>query len=187
MTQKTFTFFLLIAMLYAVPGFSQTDSTASADSARKEEKRVAKIENKRPRTAALMSAIVPGLGQIYNRQYWKVPIIYAGGIALIYELINNQTQYHTYKGWLKDTTNTDPNSPYIAVYQTQEDFYHKNRDLCAVLFLGLYGLNIIDANVAAHLKEFNIDEKLSLKFKPLFYAKYNSQFVAGLTVNLVFK
>jgi len=172
-------------MLYALPCFSQTDSTASSDSARKEEKRVAKIENKRPRKAALMSTIVPGLGQVYNRQYWKVPIIYAGGIALIYLLSSNESQLKHYKH-LYDTTSAS-NASYLAVYQTQEDYYHKNRDLCAVLLLGLYGLNIIDANVSAHLREFNIDEKLSLKFKPLFYAKYNSQFVAGLTVNLVFK
>lgn len=192
MVRQLVTFFFLIGMLYTFPGFSQTDSTAAADSSAAEEKEISKIENAKPRRAALMSALLPGLGQVYNHQYWKVPIIYALGGVVTYFFISNAKNYHIEKDSVKSYNSqyllaNSGVAPTFNPYQTNEDFYHKNRDLTALLMLALYAINILDASVDAHLKEFDIDEKLSLNFKPLFYPNYNSQFVTGLTVNLVFK
>lgn len=124
-----------------------------------------------PAKAAFYSAIVPGLGQAYNKQYWKVPVVYVALGTGIYFYAENNRQYHDYRDAYKrrlagynDDKFQDLDDDRLIRAQK---FYQKNRDLSILITAGLYILNIIDANVSAHLLQFNVDENLS--FKPDLY------------------
>ncbi|MDX5420725.1 MAG: DUF5683 domain-containing protein [Hymenobacteraceae bacterium] len=139
----------------------------------------------RPARAALFSAVVPGLGQVYNKAYWKVPIIYATGAVLGYFLIDNNNKYQDFRSALIqrriDSTDRYVNSPIYGVHNpangvlttrgTQNlkysrDFYRRNRDLTIMLSILAYGLNIAEAYVHAHLREFDISDDLALRVQP---------------------
>ena len=123
-----------------------------------------------PAKAAFYSAIFPGLGQAYNKKYWKIPIVYLGlGIGL-YSYTWNQGKYHNYRDEYKRRLagTADPNHP---IYGEKSDdwvirgqkFHQRNRDLSALITAGIYIFNIIDANIDAHLMQFNVNDNLSLK------------------------
>ena len=123
-----------------------------------------------PAKAAFYSAIFPGLGQAYNKKYWKIPIVYLGlGIGL-YSYTWNQGKYHNYRDEYKRRLagTADPNHP---IYGGKSDdwvirgqkFHQRNRDLSALITAGIYIFNIIDANVDAHLMQFNVNDNLSVK------------------------
>ena len=131
----------------------------------KVKKREGKYYN--PKTAAKRSAIIPGWGQIYNDSWWKVPLLYGGfGLAIHYVYFNDEG-YHTFRGLLNEERAKDnPNQNLIRIYSRNADTWRKNRDLVVLTMVGIYGLQIIDATVDAHLKGFNVDENLSLNLKP---------------------
>jgi hypothetical protein len=120
--------------------------------------------------ATLLSAFLPGAGQIYNRRWWKVPIIYGGLGATIYLARTNQLEYLRYSNAFDQRQNsiTDEfagrlnESQLIANMRT----FQSNRDLALVFLAVVYGLNIIDANVDAHLFEFDISDDLSFRLEP---------------------
>ncbi|MDG3581354.1 MULTISPECIES: DUF5683 domain-containing protein [Galbibacter] len=132
-----------------------------------------------PAKAAFYSAILPGLGQIYNKSYWKVPIVYGAIGTGVYFYIKNTQNYNQYRdaykrrlaGFTDDEfydINNDgivPGNPDVSddALRDAQEFYQQNRDLSLLITIGLYALNIIDANVDAHLKQFNVNEQLSLK------------------------
>ncbi len=131
-----------------------------------------------PRKATIYSMILPGLGQAYNRKYWKIPIVYAGFGVCYYFISFNDKEYKAWKSAyyhsLSDPDNTEPPvndyeemyGDYPDVMKDQKDYYRRNRDL-TYIFTGLwYLLNVIDATVDAHLFTWEIDEKLSLRFEP---------------------
>lgn len=126
-----------------------------------------------PKNAAIYSAVIPGLGQAYNRKYWKVPLVYAAMGTSLYFLIQNQHQFKRYVNAYKavvdeDSTTVDEFQGRYSGDQIMPvlEYYRKNRDLSAIL-LGLsYALNIVDAFVDAHLYEFKIDDNISLKVEP---------------------
>ncbi|TNE82353.1 MAG: hypothetical protein EP332_00310 [Bacteroidetes bacterium] len=127
-----------------------------------------------PRKATMWSALIPGAGQIYNRSYWKVPILYAGFGALGYAFNFNQTEYKLYAGYYQLAVDGDPNTnpPINATDQQlrdQRNYYKKNRDLTVIGMVALYALQILDANVDAHLSSFNVNDNLSLglQYTPL--------------------
>lgn len=130
--------------------------------------------NREARKATLMSAILPGLGQIYNRKYWKVPVIYAAAGGLGYFFVVNNKQYKNYQQALTyrfdDDVSTEDAYPQYddANLVVLKKKYKKRRDLCGIGVGAVYLLNIIDANVDAHLRGFDekINEKLSLSIKP---------------------
>jgi|SRR3989344_38616 len=130
--------------------------------------------NREARKATLMSVAIPGLGQVYNRKYWKVPVIYAAAGGFGYLFIGYNKQYKDYKQALTyrfdDDTSTEDAYPQYddANLVTLKKKYKKRRDLCGIGVGAVYLLNIIDANVDAHLRGFNekINEKLSLSVKP---------------------
>lgn len=136
-------------------------------------------ELERPERAALLSAIIPGLGQAYNRSYWKIPIIYAGGAVLGYSLVTNNAYYHRYKTALlarKGGSKTDEfaTHPTLGVNQpngTQNlafyhDGYRRDRDLTIIVSVAAWGLNMAEAYVDAHLKEIDVSEDLSFRLHP---------------------
>ena len=124
-----------------------------------------------PSKAAFYSAVLPGLGQIYNKKYWKVPLVYGALGTTIYFYISNNNKYHAYRdaykrrleGFNDDEFTYLDNSRLIAA----QKFYQNNRDLSALLTGLFYILNIVDANVDAHLMQFNVNDNLTIK--PDFY------------------
>lgn len=125
-----------------------------------------------PKKAALYSAMLPGAGQFYNRQYWKIPIIYAGMAASFYFLIDNLNQYRTFRSaYLSSLDPLGSDNPLTKVYNSQQlkilqDGYRQNLDL-NVLFATLgFTLQVMDALVFAHLKNFDVSRDLSFKVRP---------------------
>ncbi len=135
-----------------------------------------------PSKAAFYSAVFPGLGQIYNKRYWKVPIVYAAIGTGVYAYTYNDDLYNRFRtafkrrqaGFTDDEfydlgTPNPPGSPPDFSNQALENAqerYQRDRDLWLLVTIGMYVLNIVDANVDAHLKQFNVDDDLSLDFKP---------------------
>ena len=142
-----------------------------------------------PRKATIYSAIVPGLGQIYNKKYWKVPLIYIGFGAIGYFINWNNENYQLFKTGYTHLTDTNPDTQdYLKIEAVrrnnynldnptefnnlktallkQQDYYRRNRDLLVISMVGFYGLNIIDASVDAHLFDFDISDDLTLKWEP---------------------
>lgn len=124
------------------------------------------------RKATIMSAILPGLGQVYNKKYWKVPVIYAGLGGLGYFFYVNNTNYNNYRSALKYSLNNGGTSEVdgqiysTSQLQTQKLYYRKFRDFAVIGMAALYILNMIDANVDAHLKTFDVSDDLSIHIDP---------------------
>ena len=161
-----------------------------------------KIANREPNKAALMSALVPGAGQIYNRKYWKAPLAWIGLGVSAYLGINfhNQTDMYGKAANLAETnqsrselptsyTRQDYNLQTLSSTQlrTLQDDARRYMYMNIAIFSAVYALNIIDAYVDAHLKEFDINDNLSFQVKPLFYTTNYSHLATGLTLSLRFK
>ncbi len=124
-----------------------------------------------PAKAAFYSALVPGLGQAYNKKYWKIPIVYIGLGISIYSYTFNQKAYkgfrNEYKKRLDGTSLGDLDTKYGNFTDDQlirgQKFHQRNRDLSALITAGIYILNIVDANVDAHLMQFNVNDNLTVK------------------------
>lgn len=144
----------------------------------------------RANRAATMSAILPGAGQVYNKSYWKVPILYGGIAALVYYIDFNQKYYKTFKtAYLyrsdKDTNTVDAFPNYTNDdLLVRRDYYRRNRDLCYIVTGVVYVLNIIDAYVDAHLKDFDVSDDLSLHTRPYFNLNGRGEPVAGISLSL---
>jgi hypothetical protein len=131
-----------------------------------------------PSKAAFYSAILPGAGQIYNKRYWKAPIAWGliGGSAYMYSWNNDQYQrfrtafIRRQAGFTDDEFNGEGTLPLFDVdrLENQQERFQNDRDLWLVAAIGMYILNIVDANVDAHLQQFNIDDDLSIDFEPYF-------------------
>ncbi len=145
-----------------------------------------------PARAAFYSAVLPGLGQAYNKKYWKIPLVYAAIGTGVYFFIDNKSEYERYQTAYKlrlsgrdDEFNGSDGSPYVSddgLIRAQT-VLKKNRDLALFATIGLYVLNIIEANVDAHLDDKAFSKNLS--FRPTLYINpINYQTVAG--INLTF-
>lgn len=146
-----------------------------------------------PKKAALYSAVLPGAGQVYNRKYWKVGVIAAGTGALIYGLNFNQRNFNLFKSELiKRQQNlggldADLNLYTDANLNELQDFYRRNRDLTVVGLALLYALNIIDANVDAHLYDFNVSDDLTMRIRPtMVYSFYSALPVPAIGLQVRF-
>ncbi|WP_242085287.1 DUF5683 domain-containing protein [Aestuariivivens sediminis] len=130
-----------------------------------------------PAKAAFYSAVLPGLGQAYNKKYWKIPIVYGALGTGIYFYINNNNEYNRYRdayksrlaGFKTDEFYFDPQGNPLTSPRITDDglrraqkFYRRNKELSLLVTIGIYALNIIDANVDAHLLQYNVDKNLSL-------------------------
>lgn len=126
---------------------------------------------KNPRKATILSAILPGAGQVYNNKSWKVPIIYGGLATDIYFIGYNNRRYEVFKGALVDFDNGDdsqfPSLNRESLVRNVE-YWRRNRDLTFLLLGVIYALNIVDANVDAHLSGFEISDDLALDIEPHF-------------------
>ncbi len=134
---------------------------------------------KKPKKAALYSAAIPGLGQIYTEKYWKVPIIYAGLITAGYYIKENYNLYNTYKSTYINRLEGNITDEYINLYSNDQlvtltEYYKRNTEVSVLFFTLTYILNILDASVSAHLFEYNISEKLSIDIRPTYLQQENS-------------
>lgn len=146
-----------------------------------------------PKKAAIMSAILPGLGQAYNHKYWKIPIIYAGMAGLGYVVKFNNDYYQRFRKAYVYRVDGDPLTvdAYEGEYtesnlNTLQEFYHRNRDLSIIGCAAFYVLNIIDATVDAHLYYFDVSDDLSLKINPSAFIAGNQQ-AMGIRLSLTLK
>ncbi len=126
-------------------------------------------ENKIKKTT-ILSVACPGLGQIYNKKYWKVPVIYASLSTSIYYYIRNNNKYQQYQSAYIAATDDDDNTINNSGYNasnliTLQNHHRDSRDLSGFLFFLIYVLNIIDASVDAHLMNYNLNDDLSLYLK----------------------
>tara|TARA_B100000900_G_C20329592_1_gene613641 strand:- start:91 stop:648 length:558 start_codon:yes stop_codon:yes gene_type:complete len=165
-----------------------------------EEKKITVKESKRqnllkdpltPSKAAFYSAAVPGLGQIYTQRYWTIPFIYGGLTVSAYFFIYQTNEMNSYRNAYKQRVRGDFSDEYTRKILFNDQLiegmnFHKNyRDLSILWFVGIYLLNVLDANVGAHLLQFNVESKLSIK--PFFNkTELNTQPVAGVNINLKF-
>ncbi len=137
-----------------------------------------------PKKALWMAIVIPGGGQIYNRKFWKLPIIYGGFMGCMYAISWNNTMYHDYAQAYVDIMDDDPNtSSYVnflplnydvsanaerlqTLFRKKKDYYRRYRDLSIFCAIGVYALSIIDAYVDAELSSFDISRDLSMKIRP---------------------
>ena len=150
--------------------------------------------------ASKLSAMIPGAGQVSNKQVWKVPIIYAGAGALIYSMSWNNKNYQKYLSAYKldSDTSSATNSEYSGLYSVQnlivlKDYYRRNRDFSAIGLVLLYTANIVDAYVYGQFFNFDISDDLSMQVKPYIVpsiTNYNSgswTSTTGINIQLKFK
>ena len=147
----------------------------------------------------------PGAGQIYNRKYWKLPIVYGGFVGCAYALNWNGQMYKDYRQAYLDIMDDDPNTKsyqdflplnssiagqeerFKEIFRKRKDVYRRQRDLSIFAFIGVYLLSVIDAYVDAELSDFDISNDIGLRVEPALFDnghnKYNS---VGLQCSLKF-
>jgi hypothetical protein len=170
----------------------QTDSSTIARDRTKAKKDT--VEKHSPRKATLRSALVPGWGQAYNKEYWKIPLVYAAvGIPAGF-FIYNHTWYKRTKRAYEIRVNNDTagfptidpklqdlNAQSLQFYRNQ---FRRDRDYSILYTLIAWGLNVADATVFAHLKDFDVSDDLSFKIKPGYSPMAQTK---GLSLVLAFK
>lgn len=160
-----------------------------------------------PRTATLHSLMIPGWGQLYNRQYWKLPLVVGAFVTLGLIANYNHTRYMKYRDYyyIVSPHTDDPKYvppatvavPYedgvirdLDVNQLKRinDGFRRNRDYTYIGIVIAWAFNVVDANVSAHLKTFDVSDDISLKIKPaLDFNPINNSLVSGLTLSFNFK
>jgi hypothetical protein len=142
-----------------------------------------------PAKAAFYSAILPGLGQAYNKKYWKIPLVYGAIGTSLYFYIDNNKKYNDYRDAYKRRLEGYNDDDYQFLDDDRliagQKFYQRNRDLSALFVVGFYVLNIIDANVDAALIQFNVNERLSVR-PEIYPADVTFKPNVGLTFNYHF-
>lgn len=166
--------------------------------------------------AVLYTAIFPGLGQIYNRKYWKLPIVYGGLVGLVYAITWNGSLYDdytkgyraimkedyyadAYKGdWLalvSKKLGVDPDYPmletstltyYRQQFKRRRDYFRRNRDLAIIGIVGLYAISMIDAYVDAELFDFDISPDLTFRIAPRIEVDAFNQKAIAIQCNIIF-
>ena len=140
-----------------------------------------------PRKAILFAAILPGMGQIYNKKYWKLPLVYGGFIGFGYGVQFYQKGYKEFKGGLFDLLESGEQTIRIRGYDFAApdirrivDRYRRERDFFIILSAGMYLLQMVDAHVDAHLKEFDVNPNLQVSIQPTI----NNDMLTGRTAGI---
>jgi hypothetical protein len=172
---------VIVLVSFFLPSFCQERDTLViiTDTISKSEKIAQKdsifLARHSPKKASIYSAVLPGLGQIYNHKYWKVPIIYAGFGGLVYGVIYNADNYQYYKDkykYMLDNNLTEWEGITIRQAEVYKDFHRRWRDLLSIGTAGFYVLQILDATVDAHLINYDISEDIALIIDPAIFS-YN--------------
>ena len=155
-----------------------------------------------PKKALWLAIVIPGGGQIYNRKYWKLPLIYGGFLGCVYAMTWNNTMYRDYSQAYIDIMDSDENTKsyenFIPVnydvkankqrlqdiFKRKKNYYRRFRDLSMFCMIGVYALSIIDAYVDAELSSFDISRDLTMKVHPaVIHEKYSAMRASGLNAN----
>lgn len=143
-----------------------------------------------PHKATIYSALIPGLGQVYNKKYWKLPIIYGATGILIYAFDFNNDQYNKYKNAyaLMDAGEITEFESYTDkdILFRLKDNYQRNRNLNVISLAAVYLLNVVDATVDAHLFDYEINDDLSLNVQPAVKQSFDLQNTYGLSLHFSF-
>ncbi|MCA6073602.1 DUF5683 domain-containing protein [Fulvivirga sedimenti] len=147
-----------------------------------------------PRRASLYAAILPGAGQIYNRKYWKLPLVYGGFIALGLTVDFYNGLYQQYRsdifGFLEDPNYSSSTGANLDRTRTLADNARRDRDFWIAMTGIFYLLQIADAHIDAHLKEFELNPNLQISFEPsvdpTYFAGYVQGFSSGISIKLKF-
>ena len=152
-----------------------------------------------PKRALWLALVLPGAGQVYNRKYWKLPLLYGGFVGCVYAMTWNNQMYHDYSQAYKDIMDNDPTTQsynnflhlgntinpsnlerYQQLFKRRKDRYRRWRDMSIFATIGVYLLSVIDAYVDASLSDFDISNDLSLHIAP---AVINTKQSMGLKQN----
>lgn len=194
---------IILCVLYTLHGVSQSDSSEAvlphkleADTLAQStpDSITARPTSRNPKRAALLSAAAPGLGQIYNERYWKLPIVYGGLGATAFLVFQNRSQYLALKkAYVQDINVSDGDvSVYrdqgfsLADIQSEAERFQTNMEYSAVAFLAVYLLQVVDAAVDAHLYYFDVSEDLSLQWTPTVQPTAMNRPVNGVSIALTF-
>ena len=156
---------------FSIANFAQNKENTQ-DSLKTEVYKPVVMDPLAPSKAAFYSAILPGLGQAVNKKYWKIPIVYAALGTSIYLYMDNDRNYKRYRkaykrrlsGFTDDEVYGEGSIPLLsneALIRAQQTL-RRNKELSLLITIGLYALNIIDANVDAHLLQYNVDKNLAV-------------------------
>lgn len=192
---KIRSFILPLLLIFTLQLAAQEDTLAIAADEVVQEPAYRPYDPLSPARAAFYSAVLPGLGQAYNGKYWKIPIVYTALGVGVYFYRENDRQYDRYRSAYKsriagktdDEFSNENGQPIVstnALIEAQR-FYQRNKEISVLVTVGLYALNIIDANVDAHLQQFNVSEDLSLR-PSLDYDRFSGTAGYGLTLNFNF-
>lgn len=144
-----------------------------------------------PHKATIYSALVPGLGQVYNKKYWKLPIIYGATGIFIYAFDFNNDQYNKYRTAYVRMKNEEITSfegyTDASTLLRIKDSYQRNRDLNVIVLAAIYMLNIVDATVDAHLFDYDISDDLSLNVQPTLKRSFDNQSTVGVCLSFSLK
>lgn len=149
-----------------------------------------------PKKASILSALLPGAGQVYNKKYWKVPLVYGAIGTSLYFAFDQKRQFDEFKEaylFRVDDDATTNDDKYTGIYTDQNlltliEDRRRNRDLLFVLAGFSYMLNIVDAAVDAHLYYFDVNDDLEASFRPkVLYDPFNQQYTTGIQLNIKFK
>lgn len=186
---------LLTAGLITVSGI-ELNAQSAADSARADSLAQATpdtvIHHHSPQKAVLYSLICPGLGQVYNKKYWKIPFIYGAGGAFLYYISYNQTKYKKFRNALFENPSSSPDDVFVidgypyrySSLPTGRDYFRRYRDLSVAGLAAIYLLNVIDAMVDATFFEYDISDDLSMKVEP---AVIQNMGTMGITASVGFR
>jgi len=143
-----------------------------------------------PRKASLYSAILPGMGQAYNKNYWKIPIIYGGFFALGYAVNYYDDRYKTFRKelftLLEEGGSTTPLGLSEDQVRSLVDKSRRERDFYMIMTGVLYLLQVAEAHIDAHLKEFKLNPDLKVSVEPMFERPQFANYNAGLSIKLKF-
>lgn len=152
-----------------------------------------------------LALVIPGAGQIYNRKYWKLPLIYGGFVGCTYALTWNSKMYKDYSQAYQDIMSNNPNNdsykdflpPFIDINQDRKrweekfrkgkDLYRRQRDLSIFAFIGVYLLSVIDAYVDAELSDFDISKDLGMTLEPAVFNDIHRGRPQGVGLQCSFK
>lgn len=184
---------LVVLLIVSVTARAQTDTLVAPQKMQKAPELPTNGEKiHSPHKATLYSAVLPGLGQAYNKKYWKIPLVYAALGGFTYGLVFNQKHYTMYKNAYRDFVYRDPaNKSYVTIWEdklsdycTLEELetiradwfkktlegkkssYRHDRDMTIIALVGVYVLNMIDASVDAHFFNYDVSDDLTLKILP---------------------
>ena len=188
---------ILVLTAFIARGQNETDqsSSLSSDSIRiTKGNKVITIDSYAarfdPRKALLYAAIFPGSGQIYNKKYWKVPLVYGGFAAGIYLVSSYQDLYLQYKnelfGILSDGSLKSPSGYTEAQLRRLVNVYKRERDFFSIVTVFWYVLQLVDAHVDAHLKEFDVNPQLQVKLEPVIESNQMTGKSAGIALKFKF-